>query len=210
MVHRIGNAGKRTIGQYQCVVIGAKPSIAIEQPGMGAPTQVTHHRAGGMHHVIRERSSTKGQPAMYGQRAIRRYIEQAPRHFRHTREAGIKIHRIEFRTVQTVAYQHLIQRGPHGGGGAKVLAGKQIIRLARPGPRADIDQTFLRNAKFPRFGKARHQHRRALVDRRIGHHQLGIRKGDGAVVDRCGDDFVRRPRLFQPRPLRDGGHVGQV
>ena len=80
----------------------------------------------------------------------------------------------------------------------------------RAGTAPDIDDPLLRHPAPPRFGQAGDDEARALVDARIGHHQLGVGESDRAIVRSRLDDLLRGFRCMNPCRRRLRRHFGEA
>ena len=80
----------------------------------------------------------------------------------------------------------------------KLVADQIIPRLFGRSATPDVNDAILGDAGGLRLRKAGHQHGRAHIDGRIGHHQLVVGPGDQPVVRRRRRDLLRAEAPLQP------------
>ena len=208
---RLARAGQRLHPEHDRVVMRREPAVREQQPLLPlASAQRVHHLGHGVRHVIADRPAAEGQPAKHRRRLLDRPADHPPRHLGHAGKARVQLHQIEIVRRHRVELERALEAHLHARRLVVAVAGHEVVRLMRRRAAPDIDDAALRHPAPPRFGQARDDEPRPLVDTRIGHHQLGIGKGDRPVVGGRLDHLVRRPGRMDPRRRGLGRHLGKA
>ncbi len=173
------------------MIVGREAPVGEEEAVAAFLAQPVDHRDDRVAHIIGDRAAAEGEAAEYRCGPVDRPAEDAPRHLGDAGETAVEFDEIEIRDRHAVEFERAIDARLHADAAVVAVAMEDARRLLGRGAHADIDEAVLGDAASARLGEARDEEARALVDRRVGDHQLRIGEGDGAIAVVDLEDVVR-------------------